>query len=353
MKIGTITFHWATNYGAVLQSYALQQYLLSQNIETEIIDYIPARVKLMERISWIKNMRFSQFNKEKYIREFRRNELILSKKRFRNNKELFERSNKYDYIITGSDQVWNKGFTLYAEGKTTLSYFLNFAGDKCGRISYAASFGFDVADADYIQAVENEISFFSNISVREETGLSILKQLKQSGSVVCDPTLLIDKNIYEQLADRSTYSSGKVFPYILHKKQHTAMNVFDTIKMLVGDNTTADCANKLSVYDWLKGIRDSDIVVTNSFHAVIFCLIFNTNFIVVPVNGSKMNNRITTILNKVGLLEHFIETNERKTIESILNKKIDWEEVDKKVIELQKEGQNFIMNAIGKIEYNE
>ena len=99
MKIGTITFHWATNYGAVLQSYALQQYLLSQNIETEIIDYIPARVKLMERISWIKNMRFSQFNKEKYIREFRRNELILSKKRFRNNKELFERSNKCETKI--------------------------------------------------------------------------------------------------------------------------------------------------------------------------------------------------------------------------------------------------------------
>ena len=65
MKIATITFHWATNYGAVLQSFALQKYLQKCGFETEIIDYVPFRVKFLIYITWIRQRKYSEFKKEK------------------------------------------------------------------------------------------------------------------------------------------------------------------------------------------------------------------------------------------------------------------------------------------------
>jgi len=117
--IGTITFHWATNYGAVLQAYALQKYLQSLDVDTEIIDYVPKRIAIIERMSWMKNFRFREFRKEQLIKDFRKNELRLSKKHYYNNRMLFELENQYDCIVVGSDQVWNYGFTMNAEKKPT------------------------------------------------------------------------------------------------------------------------------------------------------------------------------------------------------------------------------------------
>ena len=346
MKIGTITFHWATNYGAVLQAYALQQYLLSKNYETEIINYNPFRIKMLERLSWVKNLNGKQFKKEKLINKFRENELTLSSEMPLSNRDLMKLKDKYSHIIVGSDQVWNKGFTLQAEGKPTLSYFLNFAGNNCKRISYAASFGFDSADGKYVEVVKDEISKFSCISVRESTGISILNQMGLSGKVVCDPTLLLERTAYDGLANKSTCEPPRVFPFILHKNQFTAMSVVDTVETLVSQIPKEFSNKNLSVYDWLRCIRDSEVIVTNSFHAVMFALIFNKKFIVVPVEGSQMNNRITTVLNRVGLMDYFVKNNEKDKIRELLYRNVNWSSVNTKLLEMQKEGQEFLLNSI-------
>lgn len=345
-KIGTITFHWATNYGAVLQAFALQKYLRLQGCDVEIINYIPRRAWILEKISWLKNLKIRDIKKEKKIEQFRKTELILSTTRYCSNRELKRIRGKYKYVIAGSDQVWNNGFTMRAEGKPTLSYFLNFVGTETKRISYAASFGFDVATDEYIQTVKKEISLFSSISVRENTGLQVLQQLNVEGVVVCDPTLLLEKQIYDELVQKSKRNVEPVFSYILHKNQNIAWTVVDTINNIYGNPICENKNDILSVYDWLHCIKDSKIVVTNSFHAVMFALIFNTTFIAVAVEGSKMNDRIATILDKVSLQERFLNKNDENLIKDLVDKNIDWDNVNCRLADLRIEGQEYLKKAI-------
>lgn len=345
-KVGTITFHWATNYGAVLQAFALQKYLMNQGYDTEIIDYVPLKVSILEKLSLIKNRKFKEIKKERKIEIFRQAELKLSKNRFHNNKALKKITGKYDCVIAGSDQIWNRGFTMNAEGGKNLSYYLDFVGTKCNRVSYAVSFGFNVADDEYIRTVKKEISNFNAISVRENTGLSVLSQLDVEGTVVCDPTLLNEREVYDTLANKSNLRGEKIFSYILHKNQRIAQSVVETTKRILGDSKENNVNEVLSVYDWLKIIRESEIIVTNSFHAVMFALIFNTSFIAISVEDSNMNDRIPTILSKVNLSERFIDSYNEEQIKYLLERRIDWERVNRDINCLKKEGQNFLKEAL-------
>ena len=167
MKIGTITFHWATNYGAVLQAYALQQHLKLNNYETEIINYIPLRVKLIQNIKRIKNQEIHEFIKEIKLKRFIKQSLTLSRKTYYTNSCLKKKCHKYDVYICGSDQVWNESFALFAEGRPTLSYYLNFVKNDKQRISYATSFGTDKLSSKVANLVKPELEKFKSISVRE------------------------------------------------------------------------------------------------------------------------------------------------------------------------------------------
>lgn len=206
--IGTITFHWGTNYGAVIQAYALQKALLYLGYKTEIINYQPRRLVVLRYLSALRSKDFALLKKEKKLKQFRKKNLICSKKRYSNNCELFAIKDKYTHIIVGSDQVWNYSFTMGAEGRQTLSYFLNFVGKETKKISYAASFGMDSAPDDYIKAVRPLIEQFDAISVRENTGAIIAKQLGVEAEIVCDPTLLLTRDDYEQMIPHSVDRNG-------------------------------------------------------------------------------------------------------------------------------------------------
>ena len=130
MKVGTITFHWVNNYGAVLQAYALQQYLLSKGFDTQIIDYRPRLVILRQYFLALKSREFPFFKQEKQLKNFRKKYLNLTKKSYPTNNSLKKEHFLFNAIIAGSDQIWNESFTLRAEGKPTLSYFLNFASTR-------------------------------------------------------------------------------------------------------------------------------------------------------------------------------------------------------------------------------
>jgi hypothetical protein len=201
-KIATITFHWATNYGAVLQSYALQKAIDRLGYENEIIDYVPARTDMLQKISKVIKRDVEFFKKERRIKKFRKNELAVSKKRYKTNKSLFACADEYSAIVAGSDQIWNPSFTMTAEGRPTLSYYLNFAG-SAKRVSYAASFGVTALCEDMQKVILPELEKFSSISVREQTGKNMLASMGISSTVVLDPTLLLKKKDYELLCDKA------------------------------------------------------------------------------------------------------------------------------------------------------
>lgn len=331
-KIGTITFHWATNYGAVIQAYALQQCLTKLGFETEIINYVPRRTTLINALVALKNRNLQYFNKEHHISKFRNKYLKLSGSKIGSSKKLKRYANQYTHIVAGSDQIWNYSFTMGAEGGQSLSYFLNFAGQNTKKISYAASFGMDIAPDDYIKVVSPLVKQFDGISVRENTGVKIAEQLGVRAEIVCDPTLLLRKEDYELLLSSPTKGSCYIYSYILHGRANDVNEILEAIKKNYPDLRVID-DNGSGIVEWLSNIRDAKYVITNSFHGMMFSLIFNTPFVVVPVIGTKMNDRIMTVLSSVGLMDRIVED-----AYSIPQTDIDWDSVNSKLEENREKG---------------
>jgi len=348
IKIGTITFHWATNYGAVMQAYALQKHLNDIGYETEIINYVPSRIKIIQFLLNIKNMDFSQLKKEYRLKKFRKIELKISKHKYKNNKSLFDCSNKYNAIICGSDQIWNESFTSTVEGKPTLSYFLNFAGSKTKKISYAASFGTDALSNKTKNIVLPELEKFESISVRENSGKIIIKDLGMDATLVLDPTMLLEKEGYnELLSDKKFQNSPKVFSYIIHNNQTKAIEISNYIKSNYGKDVNEKyCDINCGLYEWLNNIKNAKVVVTNSFHGMVFSIIFNTPFIIIPIENSGMNDRITTLLGLLNLENRKISEFNPKVIEDILLQEIDWITVEENLKRLRAESCNYLLNAL-------
>lgn len=345
-KIATITFHWANNYGAVLQAYALQVYLKKTGYDTEIIRYVPGRISLIQLVMDIRSRQFSKFVKEWRIRKFRKKELCLSKKIYFTNKALQKGANIYEKVICGSDQIWNEGFTNRAEGKPTLSYYLNFCNTD--RIAYAVSFGTEKLREETEKLILPELRKFKAISVREKTGEVIVNRLGFPVEVVLDPTLLLEREDYEKLLEnKSTAPPEKVFAYILHDKQESAIKICDFCKQKYGETTSKRYYTpSFGLYAWLQKIKNAELVVTNSFHGMVFSIIFQKKFIVVPVEGMAMNDRIYSLLEQIGLESRIIKAYDKEEIEKTLKMSIDWEDVNKKLQEKKDFSKQFLSKAL-------
>ncbi len=343
MKIGIITFHWATNYGAVLQAYALQSYLSEQGHDVEIINYRPLRNIILQRMTWIKNLSFGSFAKERKLKRFRRENLITSKKVYSSNKALLKANNVYDVIICGSDQVWNMSFIQYAEkNKQTFSYYLDFLNDKTKKVAYAASFGTNEITARFKSKIKECLSDFESISVRENSAKKMLCDIGIESKIVVDPTLLLQANNYYFLPNNSK-KWHDLFVYRLHKNQC----LFDKVESyLTSTINSVKTSKNMSIEDWLQSIKNSNFVLTNSFHGVVFSIIFRVPFLSVLVEGSDMNDRILTLLSSVGLQERCINEFDNDIIDKIMKTPILWEDVLDKLMKLKEEAKDFLSSAI-------
>ena len=207
MKIGIITFHFGYNYGGLLQCLALQNILVDLGSDVEIIDYrlSQKRKKFYYLRGW--GIETGKISRQKIVNRFHALRFGKSSKReferFRNEKmnlselcsnknELAEIVNRYDLIITGSDQVWNRSYT------TDMSYLLDFKKAFHGkRMSYAACSGYNKRpekDIDEIRKVINNINY---LSVRNQVTYDWVNELTgQNPTIVADPTLLCNFNSF-------------------------------------------------------------------------------------------------------------------------------------------------------------
>ena len=355
MKIGITTFHWGTNYGGVLQSFALQSFLERQGYDVLIINYAP----LSFRDSFLRCFRARKFKtvssniknyfKEKNIDKFRKVNLNLTD-RYTSLDEVKINALSFDCLITGSDQVWNP-FGIHAHG---LIYFLPFGGANTKKISYAASFGCINYPKDVMKRIKPLITKFDAISLREKTGLDILsKEGFNKLKLMPDPTLLLDKVDYVNLMGKNKPAKTKYgFFYTLQPNQNTMTTIYNGVTKKIKTISTLNIqSSTMSIGEWLSTIYNSEFVITNSFHGVIFSLLLNKNFIVVPIEGSLqgMNDRIYTLLDRFNLRDRLIESYDDKTILQEINRPIEWDYVYKVQKELQKEAlsffsENFIAN---------
>lgn len=355
MNIGILTFHWATNYGAVLQCYALQSYLTSIGHNVKVINYKPRQYdeSLYKFLRYRKFLRFEEYrdarNKEKSLIPFRDSHLNQTDRAY-TCASVSGMASQFDVIISGSDQVTNPSFLMSGEGKSIVSptYFLGFPFEG-KRIGYALSFGCVTYPDEARKVASKYIGAFDRISVREASGVDIVKSMgRGDAEVVPDPTLLMKPQFYHSLAGeckphkQEPYIYSFFIRYIADRK-----NVINKVlegKRVLWNNEDDD----YTVQGWLSKIKHSEFVVTDSFHCVVMCLKLCKPFVVVTEKEGNidMNDRFYTLLGGMGFEGRIVCKTECESIPYLMNDSIVWGQVDEELSKLQREGRSYLNNTV-------
>ncbi|HZL09027.1 MAG TPA: polysaccharide pyruvyl transferase family protein [Prolixibacteraceae bacterium] len=354
MKIGILTFHWATNYGAILQAYALQTYLEKLGHEVYIINYKPKQYKknLLACFStirvWSYLSKLKEFLKERELDNFRKsylNETIL----YESLNELQKNPPQMDIYICGSDQIWNPYFTTKGEGKPTSTYFLDFGEKDIKRIAYAVSFGCE----DYPDAASNiakgYINNFNAISVRENSGIQIVYKLGFANPIkLLDPTLLLQRDDYNFANTKQLGIQKRAVVYILRDELKNLQKFIFYLKKDYQVDTIDNFFNPNSLQEWINGIKNASIVLTNSFHGMVFSLIFHVPFIIILANHSSvgMNDRFKTLLSYLDLQNRMMVDFDIDKINELINEKINWQLIDSQLALLRGDTAKFFDQAL-------
>lgn len=350
MKIGIMTFHWGTNYGGVLQAYALQQFL-KKNVpsgEVSIINFRPKTFSeslfkciVTKRIKHIPSNLITYFKEKKFV--IFREKYLSTTERYSTLSELKSNYPDMDIYICGSDQVWNP----YIIDSYGIPYYLPFGKETTKRISYAVSFACIDYPRNKMAIIKPMIQKFNAISARENTGVAILqKEGFDNVELMPDPTLLLEKNDLEKITFQPEENPDLdfVFSYSLQNDQILMDKVNKYFKKSTKMVNTRDMKYAfLGIEDWLLNIKSAKFIITNSFHGVVFSILFQKQFIAIPVEGmlSAMNDRIYTLLQKFGLKNRILETYNEEIIEKIISTPIDWEKVADIQESLKNEAYNF------------
>jgi polysaccharide pyruvyl transferase WcaK-like protein len=263
-----------------------------------------------------------------------------------------------DAIIVGSDQVWRMDYmkSLYKNA------FLNFIADpKTSKIAYAASFGKDKwTETNLIEKVKQLISDFDAVSVREDTGITICQDVFKLKNVshVVDPTLLVKPSYYNKYLNNSKSSGSGIFTYVLDNNEFRS-NVISKISKskdmpvcTINIDKNFDKLSKIKNYklpsmeEWLKGFKEADFVITDSFHGTIFSIIFNKPFITV-VNEKRGATRFTSFLKLLNLEQRLIYDGRNNDL-NVWEQPIDYNEVNNLLSKWRELSQSFLDSALNK-----
>lgn len=351
MKIGILTFHWATNYGAVLQCYALQSCLLQMGHEVSVINYKPQQFD-NGIVSFFKFRKFLHLDafirdlkKESAIAQFRESNINLTT-RCIDRHQVAEIAKEYDAIIAGSDQILNPYFLLHGEGGKTPTYFLGFPFEG-RKIAYAVSFGCTEYPKEASIYARELISNFSHLSVRENSGEKIVCDLGvNAATVVPDPTVLMPKEFYKQLAaQRKVISQNYTYLFFI---RNTKERISALREVMNGSIRWNDNDGNYGVETWLQNINSARGVVTDSFHAMMMALKFEKPFVVVTEQSgnTEMNDRFYSILGKLNLLDRIVDKMHIEDVSSLLAKSIDWDFVNEQLEQYKSVGLDFIANSL-------
>lgn len=313
-KVGIITLNGYNNYGNRLQNYALQSYIEKQGFDVETIlieneiTFKGYMYKFYKKLIDLKNINKNKSNdnlqkfREEKFRIFSTKYIKETNYTIKKTSKSYEKLNDFNYFIVGSDQVWNPQYI----GNNEL-YFLTFA-PKHKRIAYAPSFGTAVLPKEFEKNYSIWLSELNHISVREKAGSNIIKELTgRDVPVVIDPTLLITKKEWLEITKSSEYKPKK--PFILtYFLGGIKENDYNEIKKMAEERNyeIIELANILNkdIYsadpsEFLDFINSSELFLTDSFHGVIFSLIFKKPFLVFQRNSknASMYSRIDTLLN--------------------------------------------------------
>lgn len=346
MRIGILTYHFANNYGAALQAYCLQNVLQEHGIETEFINYQSPLQKSNNSIflthssieNVIKNIiRLPHYRARKKritkFEEFRKKYLNITDEKFVNMDDVIDFAEKYfDSIIVGSDQVWNPSAPDFS------TIYFEIAKAKVPVYAYAVSLG--TAKEGELYRFENSILHFSDISVREEASIHILKKMNEEieAKGVLDPTLLPEKELIEKITQNpgkpkrdyiACYYLGRRNALDFKRAVQKLAEKFDLEVYYINANYGLTSYGKNIINDcgpaeFLGYLKNAKLVCTNSFHATALSIRFNVPFFCFE-NSSK-DTRKSDLLKRLGIMERLIENFDISSIEKYELPDIDFDE---------------------------
>lgn len=316
MKVGILTLPLTDNYGGILQAAALIEVLCQAGHEPELLDYRPSALggwrallyPVLQRIPGqnIRHIR-AQYLKMMHLRPFI-TRCIPKSPLIRTSADLnaWCVSAGYEALVCGSDQVWRYRYISHALG----DYFLAFAPTGVLRVAYAASFGkADWEAPQVLPGLRPLMQQFDAVSVRETSGSRLCRDYfdYDNTTTALDPTLLHDADFYRQLyrATASELPAVKVAHYLLdpsttkyqlveHIRRYAQASESEVFAL--GRDQTASPA----VETWLATLDQAQYVVTDSFHGLVFALIFGKQ-VLVCVNHERGTARMTELLQALGL----------------------------------------------------
>ena len=311
MKIGILTHQLHSNYGGILQNYALQIALIRMGYDVKTIDYTNSLSFYVKLLSIIKRIFLYLFrNSSLPIRGWtydKEDEVISqhTRKFVIENIETTMRvplsrigqlNKDFDAVIVGSDQVWRY---QYLSRYINEFFFSSFSNVPI-KIAYAASFGTDIWEipTNVTNRCKRLIKEFKGVSVREKSGVKLCREFLDIDSVhVLDPTMLLTKIDYVSLVEKKNTPchNGNLMTYILDKsieKERIIKWISNKLSLtaikVLPDKTFSEVGKKgleqcivPPVEQWIRGFMDAEYVVTDSFHGTVFSIMFNKPFLVI------------------------------------------------------------------------
>ena len=361
MKVGVFTYHNAYSYGAHLQAYALQEIIRSLGHDAWIIDYkgdgfVAPRIRdllCLSRTPWRLPDAINQYYTKKGLLEFAK--LQHRTVHYPSYQSLMQAPPVFDAYVCGSDQIWQPKKVL--DGRPIQDeYFLSFVKNGGKKIAYAPSFG-RVPSASFICSMAPYLREFNHVSVREDEMREIVgKVMGQEVPSVCDPTILLGREGFEKILPKSKASVGVFyFPLSLNlprdreickllelKYKHLEIVSRNRSLWFVGENVTP------SPIEWVRKIRDSEFVLTNSFHGTVFAILFHKPFITLCWANETQNVRVANLLRKLGLVDRFWREESSSHFLDASSMPINWDSVDEKMQVWRSESLKYLKEALEK-----
>ncbi|CCY89094.1 4Fe-4S binding domain protein [Mycoplasma sp. CAG:956] len=383
-KVGIVSCYFKNNYGSMLQAYATKKILDNNNIPNETInidnniDFKKGKRKYYA--SQLFNFKFikSKFGMiklkldKKIVKDLGKNISIRDSKykEFRkafnlsiscpDYKSLSEMADaKYSDVIVGSDQLW------LPVNVVSDYYTLNWVSDNINKISYATSFGISKIPDKYTDEYKKFLSRINYLSVREESGKKICDEYGISSKVVCDPTILLTKEEWEQEAVQERIIPDKyILCYFLgsnieHRKFAEKLKEKTGYKIVSLNHADeyvkySDTFADITPYDigpreWINLIKNAEYVCTDSFHGTVFSLLFNKTFFdfrrYSESNKMSTNSRIDSLLDLAGVDKNRILTG-NEDVDTVIKYKINYNKVNKNIDKIRQESKKWLLSSI-------
>lgn len=375
LRVGILTYHFSENYGALMQAYGLRQWLTEHGCQAEFINYHPRYVedggdfdrvlspRLFRKnlkIAYMKTVNiqkkiFGDKRQSDLFEKFRNDVLNVQGERLEDREQvenyLASKSGKFDFIICGSDQIWNASPQMGIDPV----YFLAMQdGGAAKHISYAPSFGKGDVEQRYEDEIGNYIRQLDGVSVREFGGVSIISKISSLDAIcVPDPSILLG-DFSDLIAKAEPVNSGHIFCYALRSGEG--------IREVAEQVSLAQSAPIYSPYNahkrwreigetiypspagWVASISKASFVVTNSFHGTALSILLRKPFLTVGLLGKRsgLNERARNLLGQLDLMDRFIEEYSSEVVSAKMADTINWEQVNKKIAILQDVGRRYL-----------